>query len=196
MKSFLPLVSLLILFSSCRTYQYYSLEGENIRIDSSFRFAVENDSLRLEYDFSGANGPVAVTVFNKLKVPLYINWRRSALVVGEEAQSYYAPDIRWSGSTETRAVDWGGGTVTSSGTIQGIGRVQEGIDFLPPQSRKTRSVLTLANNSLQQINFTDAPKKPIEDRLDQPKVRYIDFDAPGSPLRFRSYLSLSLSEDG
>ena len=196
MKFALPFLSLVIILSSCRSYRYFSLEGENIRIDSSFRFAMENDCLRLEYDFSGDNGPVSVTVFNKLTVPLYVNWRRSALVTGVEAQSYYAPDIQWSGSTESRSIDWGGGTVSASGTIQGIGRMQEGIDFIPPQSKKTRSFLTLATSSLKEINFEGAPKRPLEGRLDQPSVRHIDFDLASSPLKFRSYISFSTQEDG
>lgn len=184
------------LFTSCRTYQYFALTGENIRVDSSFRFAEEQDSLRVEYDFNGNNGPVAITIVNKMTRPVFVNWKRSALIMGDEARSYYSPDIRINGWVDGTSVNLGSGVRVQSGSVTGVGRQEEGMDFIPPGSRKTRVAGSVTNGPLRELSFDNANRKPIEDQEGQPKVRYFNYESAGSPLRFRSYMSFCFSETG
>lgn len=196
MRYFLLLALFSLLFTSCRSYQYFALTGEGIRLDSSFRFAEEKDSLRVEYDFNGANGPITITIVNKMSRPVFVNWRHSALIHGEEARSYYSPDIRINGWVDGSSVNLGSGVRVQSGAVSGIARQEEGLDFIPPGSRKTRVAGYVTNGPLQQLSFEGAARKPIENQLGQPKVRYLNYETAGSPLRFRSYLSFSFNESG
>lgn len=196
MRHSLHLLFIILLFSSCRSYQYFALSGENIRMDSSFRFAEEQDSLRVEYDFHGLNGPVSITVINKMARPVLVNWKHSALIMGEEARSYFSPDIRMNGWVDATSLNLGTGVSVQSAAITGVGKQQEGMDFIPPGSRKTRIASSITNGPLVRLSFEQAARKPIEDQEGQPRVRYISYDAAGSPLRFRSYLSFSFSESG
>ncbi len=61
---------------SCCTYQYYSVEGTLAKSQFS-DFFYENDTLQIIYTFNGINGPVTTKIYNKLEIPIYINWKKS-----------------------------------------------------------------------------------------------------------------------
>ncbi len=73
-------ISLFIAFCffaySCNTYQYYTVNG-TLQKSQFSDFFFENDTLQIIYTFNGTNGPVTTKIYNKLEIPLYINWDQS-----------------------------------------------------------------------------------------------------------------------
>ena len=58
-------------------------------------FVFENDSVRINYEFSGQNFRVKYNIFNKLNKPLYINWDNSSVAINDEEyyDAYYDQPI-------------------------------------------------------------------------------------------------------
>lgn len=65
MPKSLPFTVIPLLFCvSCATttFQYATINSPDIVKNDQQEFVVENDSLRLTYDFSGKNGPVHISI--------------------------------------------------------------------------------------------------------------------------------------
>ena len=181
---------LLVSFSSCQTYQYLSISGTNIAQDSSHQFVVENDTLLLQYNFSGYNGPVKVTVYNKSSMPIYIDWKKSAIIIEDRAYSYYSPNQQLSGTTSTIGYRYNYNLNSTGGSIDATIIAQEGIDFIPPNSMKEQSTLYLINGYLKDIPMEAIPKRYLwPDKKEIPKMKAIDYTAENSPIHLRSYLT-------
>ena len=188
MKSTLLFISLAFLFSSCKTYQYFAIDGVNIRHDSTYRFVEENDTLKLTYDFSGFNGPVKVKVYNKSSQPLYIDWKRSALIIGDQAFSYFTGTTQVNGSLQGGAYSLYGIT-NMSGTLSAEIKGQEGVDFLPPNSSRERTGLYLVDGYLSNIPVEQMNREYIDGDKTQVRLKTIHYSEENSPYRLRSYLT-------
>lgn len=188
MKSPILFLALAAMLSSCKTYQYFAIDGVNIRPDSTYRFVEENDTLKLTYDFSGLNGPVRLKVFNKSDKPLYIDWKRSALIIGDQAFSYYTGTRQISGSVQGDAFNFSG--ITSlSGSLAAQIKEQEGVDFLPPRSSKERNGLYLVDGYLAGIPEEQMTREYIDNDKTQVRLKTIHYSEESSPYRMRSYLT-------
>lgn len=190
---------LLVFLSSCQTYQYLSLSGTNIAQDSHNQFVAENDTLLLQYNFYGHNGPVKITVYNKTATPIYIDWKKSAIIIGDMAYSYYSPTQQLSGTTSSTSTL---GTIgyrygysnlhSTSGTIEATIKGQEGIEFIPPNSMKEQSTLYLINGYLKNIPEESMTTRNLwPETKGFPKMKSIDFTVANSPIQLRSYLTFS-----
>ena len=90
MKKWMFLVCLsgmLLSLSSCSSYYYSTLASNDRsgRYDVNKDFVIDNDSVCIIYNFHGEDGPVLVTVQNKMDEPLFVDWQRSALTVRQPA---------------------------------------------------------------------------------------------------------------
>lgn len=194
MKFYLLSFFSFLFFSSCQTYQYMTVDSKSVKRDSAHQFVVENDTLLLQYNFNGYNGPVKVTVFNKSDHPVYIDWKKSAVIVQGKAYSYYSPNLQLDGSVTANQLNTGGGVRTSVGSVSGEIRAQEGVDFLPPKSMKERSSLYLLNGFYDLFQEDAMVKQhPDNDPL-LPRVKMISYNEESSPFRLRSYLTFYTSE--
>src|SRR5215211_6890458 len=100
MRLILPaLVS--FIFSSCYTYQYFTVSSNYLSKNEENEFIAENDTLKIVYHFSAYNSSVKLTLYNKTNEPLEINWKKSALIINEKATSYYSPNLLLNGSVRT-----------------------------------------------------------------------------------------------
>ena len=89
LKLFPALALVACVLVSCSTYQVNVLSSTNTtKDDKTGVFNFENDSVKITYSFYGNNAPVSIQVFNKLDKPLYIDWQRSAAIIGDNAVSY------------------------------------------------------------------------------------------------------------
>jgi hypothetical protein len=193
MRYFLPILSLTVLLTSCQTYQYISVESNTARRDGNYQFYYENDSLLLQYSFNGYNGPVLVTIHNKTDRPLYVDWKKSALIIQGNALSYYTSTQQLTGSTNSTQYR-SGSTVSQSGTITGEIRGQEGIDFIPPRSMKEQSSLTVLSGFLDNLPDTEMKKQRPYGYQDMPALWTLNFNSSNSPFQWRSYLTLYFEE--
>lgn len=90
MTLMLIFVCVLITSSCTSTYFYSSLnvmEEEVVKVDNG-DFLFENDSLWIAHCFKGEDAPIQITIFNKLDVPLYVDWSRSALILNNTPYPY------------------------------------------------------------------------------------------------------------
>lgn len=184
----------LFLLSSCQTYQYLTIDSKSVKRDSSQQFVVENDTLLLQYNFSGYNGPIKLTVHNKSDKPIYIDWKKSAMIVQGKAYSYYSPNMQLNGSYSGEQLNWGNGIRTSNGTIGAEIRAQEGIDFLPPKALKEKSSLYLLNGYYEAIQEGQMTKQYPDNDINQPRIKSVSYDEEQSPFRLRSYLTFYTAE--
>ena len=88
--------------SGCTEYQYVTVNS-NLKKNENKEFSVENDTVAIKYKFSGENFQLSQTIFNKLQVPLYIDWLRTNIIVNgkqlsdsiyENQAGYIAPQSR------------------------------------------------------------------------------------------------------
>jgi hypothetical protein len=185
---YLYAVTLLGLLTSCSTYQYVTLESP-IKSEKSSAFVIENDTVRLTYDFSGKQGPVTIGIYNKLKVPLYVDWSKSALIIGDERIPYY-------NNNSTINADLTSSGLRSStyrtGSIEGVITNNDVYSFIPPQSLAKESQLVLKSNLFSLSKFPSTLEK---NRVNGMKVTSFYFTRETSPLNFRSFLTLSTDQN-
>lgn len=195
MRQFLPLTSIVFLFSSCTTYQYMTVNGKNITPNERREFVMENDSIRVKYNFSGQDAPINVEVQNKLDKPIYVDWSRSALIINDKAISYVPSTIPLSGSVTTTTTNWmrtAGAyrSSTSVGDFSGTVGVPGEMDFIPPGAYKTKVPLGVTN-----VFYPDAREKakrtPVTLNTGYSGTAMVkQYADTSSPFRFSSYLTL------
>jgi hypothetical protein len=172
--------------SSCLTYQYVTLTS-HLNENTQKEFTFENDSLMIRYNFNGASGPVKIYIENKLSAPLYVDWKRSAIIQNNQSQTYWQDESTFQGTAERDSYY----TSTFSADIIGTVERKESITFLPPRSFQETQLIKLNNTW-----FTSPdPKVNYEETMRTPtgltKIYYYDFDKENSPIHFRSFLTLS-----
>jgi len=77
---YLMLFANLILLAGCSRYQYMHVSSHLDQNDKK-EFIVENDSVQIKYTFTGENFPLTITLYNKLRQPIYIDLDRSTVVM-------------------------------------------------------------------------------------------------------------------
>ena len=88
MKKILSL-SILVLLLSCTNSIYHvaSLQSEQVKVVEN-DFIVDNEHLRVVYNFWEAGGRMRFLVYNKTDQPLYIDWSKSFMVRNDIKTSY------------------------------------------------------------------------------------------------------------
>jgi hypothetical protein len=195
MRQFLPLTTIVFLFTSCTTYQYMTVHGKNIAANDRREFIMENDSIRVKYNFSGADAPINVEVQNKLDKPVYIDWNRSALIINDKAISYVPSSVHISGSVNATTTSWfranaGYPSSTTDGHFSGSVGVPRDLDFIPPGSYKSKTPLGVTN-----VFYPEAREKakriPVTLNTGYSGTAMVkEYADSSSPFRFSSYLTL------
>jgi len=197
MKKTIPLTSVIaiLFFTACSRYQYVTITSNDIKTNDKMEFVVDNDSLRLQYSFYGENAPVNITFQNKLNVPMYIDWQRSALIIEDKAISYVPNEVPIQGSINgstsnysyNRHVSYG----AASGSINATANLPEHIAFIPPNSYVTKLPMGVTNQFLQNIPDSAWHKQHLQDPTGLTvNVKRAFFNEATTPLRFKSYLTV------
>ena len=199
MKNVIILGSLICLLSACSRYQIHTLSSlKTPKDDQTGNFVVNNDTLEMIYKFNGRNGPLEVQIKNKLSEPLYVNWKKSALIIGDKAVSFSDNKITLRGDfigTSERQLFFSN-TADQSGTINAIATMPEEIAFIPPHAKIEKKLLSvtpgliaLAKDSLKQIH--------VYQPYDQSSyfAQVAKFSRENSPLVFKSYITVYLEKD-
>jgi hypothetical protein len=194
----IPYTVVLFLCISCATYQYSTVSSVSVALNDKREFVIENDSLRLVYNFSGFNAPVNITIQNKLSVPVYIDWQRSALIVNDKAISYVPAEMKINGgfySSSYNPSNTGNNYGTTSGRIHATASLPPSVDFMPPQTYLTKKTLYITNSFMENIPETafHREKYMAVEGFTVP-VKRATFTDTTSPLRFRSFLTVMVGE--
>lgn len=154
MKQFIPLASLYFMFTSCTTYQYMTVSSNNIQQNDKKEFLLENDSIRLTYNFNGANAPVNLEVKNKLDKPIYIDWKRSVLIINDRATSYAPGSLTVSGSTYSSVTAPLTGRrnlndISTSADFQSTVEFPRDMEFIPPEVQVNKVPINVTDQLLR-----------------------------------------------
>lgn len=167
-------------------------------------YVYETDTVKVTYAFWRKNGIMSFTVFNKLDQPIYIDWKKSSYIPNSNKLNYWVDEERsksisyyggyfYNGPSLREGVTVNLGTASSSTSKIKIER----ITFIPPKSSYHNYPLHLLSKPYVKIPI-DTKSQEIR-RNDNPrmktKVYEVDYSKDSSPLRFRNFLTLSLTED-
>lgn len=88
---FVPVLCILAAFS-CSRYQYMSVNSY-LPQNENKEFTVDNDTVLLRYSFEGEGLQIKITLYNKLRQPLFIDLNRSTVVMNNyQAESPFDPE--------------------------------------------------------------------------------------------------------
>lgn len=197
MKYNLLILTLSVLTVSCSRYQYVTISSENARINESQELVMENDSFSITYNFYGADAPMHMVVQNKLNKPVYIDWKRSSLIINGQASSYMPGTMNISGSTSGTSVALTRGMSMHSGSFSATAALPEDWQWLPPKTHTTKaagSVLPGFFNQLPDSQFMRM-KIPLNDGHNH-WVKEAKFTPDNTPYRFKSFLTFQIGEPG
>jgi hypothetical protein len=192
---FLPAILLLSLMS-CSKYYINTVSSSNMSKDKQTgEFQLDNDSVRISYGFTGQDGALYIKVYNKLAVPLFLDWTRSSIIYKGKAISYVPDKVNLSGGISTTTYN-DRILPTSESTLNGTIQVPKEVTFIPPNS----SVQTTAKLLYPDVfkNLSDSLYQGHESLLTsdgQVEAKVGNFEYSNSPLSFRSYLTL-YTQDG
>jgi len=193
---FTCLLSLLFSLNACSSYYYSMLSSDKgiVGVNEYNDFVQENDSVRIIYNFYGEDAPVRITVFNKLDEPMYIDWQRSSLIIGDKAVSYYKEVMPVQGDVESYSSStrqYGSVSSYSRGSFIGEVQMSKGIEFIPPRSKIEASTLCLGRDFLDDIPYGAFMKRPfVKANGCRTNLKVMKFNVRNSPLYFRSYLTI------
>jgi hypothetical protein len=195
MVKILPIaVMALLLFSSCSTYQYTTVSSSNLDMNDLQEFEFVNDTVRIVYNFNGQNAPVNITVENKLRVPIFIDWHNSSLILNGRSVSYAPLQINIEGTTYGSSYSSvGNGYSSGTNNLNAVASLPPSVDFVPPYSYFTRNSIGITNKFNDDVPATAYQKVQyaVTEGYSIP-VKAAVFTESSSPLRFRSYISLSI----
>lgn len=184
---------MLICFSRCApSWQYITLDSREVTKDTSKRFIWETDTLSLMYSYNGYGGPLWLSITNKTDKPMYVNWKKSAIINWGYARSLYQPNVQMTGSFDATRV-----YRSTSGTLAGSFSLPEGMDFIPPHSNISKNLdLFVFREAVNKSQLTGTPRTIREAKTVPPTIYQLyNFDQSSSPVQFKSYLTFVLDSD-
>lgn len=198
MRYLYTLLALALLASCSNTYYYSTLStnDEGIVRGKFGEFIFETDTVQIAYSFDGKDGPILVSVQNKLDKPMYIDWFESVIVINDVATSYRDGKPLATDEPNVYKAKYEEERKSVKTTSSGFEYNPNYVSFVPPMRKTQHCSLQLANLNFKNINkkdyvsstMTDADKREV-------KVKSVDFTEENSPLFFESDLVLFL-EDG
>ena len=176
------------------------------KVNGQEYFVYENDTLKITYSFWASRGVMSFKIFNKLNMPIYIDWRKSSFINDSDKINYWDDDItrtstaRYEGSSIYHRYAYRGpylsgliGVTRTSGQVESK---KERVTFIPPKSNYFRSSFHLLNDIHYVINKTDNVK--VVPRSDNPKrttkVYAMTFTRETTPFLFRNFITYSTTE--
>lgn len=162
-----------MLLSSCMTSKVLFVESTSTTLKENM-YSFENDSIRISYNFWSEDGSMSFIIYNKLNIPIYIDWKKSAFIPNEKMISYWQDETNtvssYSGSNRVAY-----GVNYTNGRSKSKSIKEERIDMITPH----------AFISKYSFKILPKPKLPATDQI---------FDIHSTPLNFRNYIAVSTTE--
>lgn len=200
MKYLLPLSFIVILTVSCTRYQYLTVQSSShsVQQNANDQFVMENDTLVVIYDFRGAELPVSIRISNKLEKPLLVDWKRSSIIVNDQAISLKPDEVtQGSAVSGTSGV---GRNIRYSDTrteFSSVTSTPADLEMVPPRAYIEPAPFRLATHYFEGIpEAAWVWKELLLSDGRRVKKQVARFSEKDSPLRFRTYLSLLMEEKG
>jgi hypothetical protein len=191
MKSSLFLLFLLILLAGCApNIQVVTLRGSNVQpVEEGL--VLDNDTLTLRYNFASERGLMHLSIVNKLNQPLYIDWKRSSFIIGQDKVDYWrdVSDVQLSGAlSSSSSLYYLGGQITRD----------DAVGFIPPQIKLEKQQFVIIPNGTLRLPGTFTIEQEKANWIDRKKpvdVKVYAYNDDQSPLTFRNYLTLSTDKE-
>lgn len=175
------LITTTFLISCSSTYYYSTINTLDPYTYKSPKgvFIQEGDSLDVTYSFWGENAPITIGVINKMSHAVYIDWRKSGVVI----DSVVSPFVETTYHSEYNTNDINFAEYMNNPQF---------ISYIRPYSKFEKQVMELANFNFDRIDktlflvqHTEADKNG-KNRL----LKNIQYTENESPLLMRIYLSV------
>jgi hypothetical protein len=186
---------LLLSLTSCSKYYINTMSSSNLLKDEKTgEFEYDNDSVKISYGFTGKDAGLRIKVYNKLQVPLFVDWAKSAIIYKDKAITFLPDKAKLSGDISTTTWDNTVPTTTES-TMNGTIQIPKDISFIPPNSSVEKTARFLESNIFKNIpDSLYLDHESLYTTEGEVKVKVGNFDHANSPLAFRSYLTLYTQE--
>lgn len=168
------------LLSSCHAL-LIDTQSNDTKIENK-HYCYENDTIKIVYDFWNKQGVMGFTITNKLKTPLYIDWKKSSFLLGSNKLDYWR-DVEYGVNTGI----YGQYSLNNVKRYAGITMMAkpERISFIPPGSKMNCAMYTLIpSNSI-----------PNEEEVMYDSYGQWTYEQDNSVLSFSNFLTYSTNEN-
>jgi hypothetical protein len=199
MKSLSIGLIILTFVSSCANRQFVTVTS-GVPREQGRGLVAKTDSVEVSYRFRGEGGSIQIDILNKTKRPLYVDWSKSALIMHGKACAYWQNNYTVSGKSHSYPVVVFRNSEIEKQRIQGQISGMSMTDIIPPNSTLSKTPVKLVNGSIRQSmskTFMRQGHAKMESLSDQNKEKVFRrrYDSTNSPVQFRSYLTLSNTND-
>jgi hypothetical protein len=198
MRILLLVLSISFLLSSCKIYQIYDTNSDQVNVVENQGYKFENDEVIIYYDLWKEGGALSFLIFNKSDKPIYIDWKKSNFITNNLSLDYWNDEERTTTITNSKTKGSDaflynpqtntGVSVGSSNTtsISSSIKVKAKPDIqIPPKSMKPVYVFDLSQNYLSYKRNT----------AQNNKSETIEYTKSNSPFTFRNYIAYSFDKD-
>lgn len=182
---------------NCSPYiQVFDTSSENIGLTKENNYVLENDSIRVEYNFWEEKGIMSFAVYNKLKKPLYINWQKSSYVQNSNKLNYWEDELITKGTEKIVGRLNYYNFYAQTSVNHSITSKPEKLTFIPPNSNYVkRTFHILPIKELMVKNYSSITVPVINHKYKKKKAFQKKFNKSDSPVSFRNFLTLSYDEN-
>jgi len=186
-----------LLFFSCSPKLAHLYETKPMSNSPNKESSFENDTVRIAYSFWSENGSYSFSVYNKLNVPLYIDWKKSSLVKHNDKLNYWSDEVLTkSTSKRSTAYSYFGYSLLSAESGFSSSVKPEQVTFIAPKS--TVYKIQFALNAKSDPKLPKTASKIVVAKSDNPKkktkISFINYEEGNAPLFFRNFMTLSTSD--
>ncbi len=207
MKYALLIVLAITLIGCKSTYVkvYETKSKKNIGVEDN-KYVYENDTLKVIYNFWYNKGLVDFTIYNKLDIPIYIDWKKSSYIDNSVKLNYWE-DEENTLSAGIQSFYYYNGYYNEFSDYQHSGRSktiskssktkEERITFIPPKSIYKRAQYHILPNDINTFG-NNAPYKEVPLNGNSKSITKFyekKFTKENTPLIYRNFLTSSLTED-
>lgn len=192
-RNLAPLLLIISLLTGCMPkIQVVTLRGSNVR-PTEEGLLLDNDTLSLRYNFASERGLMHLTLTNKLNQPLYVDWKRSSFIIGDNKVDYWydVAGVSLTGSSYQYSR-------VSRTSLSGTVSRDDKISFIPPKTKLEKSqfqVVPTGTVYLKGSPTTEQQEPHWASRRKPVDVQIYTYPADQSPLTFRNYITLSTDKD-
>jgi hypothetical protein len=204
MKNIIILITISLLLTACKSYVQVCNTNSSIKTNEDGFFIYENDSLKITYSFWKAKGLMSFSIYNKMSIPLYIDWKKSSYVDNSVKLNYWIDEEKSTAISSYGSYFYGGPLLTpgnsfsTSSSVSNSSKVKaERITFIPPASYYYRSQFYILPKNYFKLNTKSDCKEVIRnDNYNKTtKIYTAVFTKDNSPLIFRNFLTFSTTEN-
>ena len=136
LRRMMGLAAMSALVWGCATpYSVVVMKPTTPKFDDTTQCVFDNDTVRIVYNFWGSGGVFAFSVFNKLPVPIFIDWKHSTFITGGTTHPYWSDRV-YTDSKGIAASDKYGTSVAGKSVTE----KKERMTIIPSGAKVSRTV--------------------------------------------------------